>query len=66
VFARQPCYPIPPPRDVGQWLCVPPFRVVCLCQASRCPFHSAFSAAMKVNALHYFARGVPVSIREGS
>jgi hypothetical protein len=26
------------------------------------PFHSAFSAAMKVNALYYFARGVPVSI----
>jgi hypothetical protein len=33
VFARQPCYPIPPVRDVGQWLCVPPFRVVCLYQA---------------------------------
>jgi hypothetical protein len=33
VFARQPCDPIPPVRDVGQWLCVPPFRVVCLYQA---------------------------------
>jgi hypothetical protein len=33
VFARQPCDPIPRPRDVGQWLCVPPFRVVCLYQA---------------------------------
>jgi len=33
VFARQPCCPIPPVRDVGQWLCVPPFRVVCLYQA---------------------------------
>jgi hypothetical protein len=33
VFARQPCDPIPRLRDVGQWLCVPPFRVVCLYQA---------------------------------
>jgi hypothetical protein len=33
VFARQPCYPIPRTRDVGQWLCVPPFRVVCPYQA---------------------------------
>jgi hypothetical protein len=33
VFARQPCYPILRPQDVGQWLCVPPFRVVCLYQA---------------------------------
>ncbi len=33
VVARQPCYPIPRPRDVGQWLCVPPFRMVCLDQA---------------------------------
>jgi hypothetical protein len=33
VCARQPCDPIPRPRDVGQWLCVPPFRVVCLYQA---------------------------------
>ena len=31
--ARQPCYPIPIPRDVGQWLCVPSFRMVCLYQA---------------------------------
>jgi hypothetical protein len=37
VFARQPCYPIPRPRDVGQWLCVPPFRVVCPYQALHCP-----------------------------
>jgi hypothetical protein len=35
VSARQPCCLIPRPRDVGQWLCVPPFRMVCLCQASR-------------------------------
>jgi hypothetical protein len=37
VFARQPCDPIPRPRDVGQWLCVPPFRVVCLYQAFGLP-----------------------------
>lgn len=36
--ARQPCYRIPRTRDVGQWLCVPPFRVVCLYQASNCCF----------------------------
>jgi hypothetical protein len=33
VFARQPCDPILCSQDVGQWLCVPPFRVVCLYQA---------------------------------
>jgi hypothetical protein len=33
VFARQPCYPIPRTRDVGQWLCAPSFRRVCLYQA---------------------------------
>ena len=33
MFTRQPCYPIPRPRDVGQWLCVPPFRMVCPYQA---------------------------------
>jgi hypothetical protein len=33
VFARQPCDPILSSQDVGQWLCVPPFRVVCLYQA---------------------------------
>ena len=33
MFARQPCDRIPRMRDVGQWLCVPPFRVVCLYQA---------------------------------
>ena len=33
--AREPCDRIPPLRDVGQWLCVPPFRVVCLYQALR-------------------------------
>jgi hypothetical protein len=38
VFARQPCDPIPHARDVGQWLCVPPFRVVCPFQASDCLF----------------------------
>ena len=36
MFARQPCDPIPRMRDVGQWLCVPPFRVVCLYQACLC------------------------------
>jgi len=29
VFARQPCCHIPNSRELGQWLCVPPFRVVC-------------------------------------
>jgi hypothetical protein len=29
VFARQPCHHIQNPLDVGQWLCVPPFRMVC-------------------------------------
>jgi hypothetical protein len=33
MFARQPCDPIPCPRDVGQWLCVPSFRMVCPYQA---------------------------------
>src|SRR5262245_36756306 len=28
-FARQPCYRIPKTRDLGQWLCVPSFRMVC-------------------------------------
>jgi hypothetical protein len=32
-FARQPRCRIPLARDVGRWLCVPPFRVVCLYQA---------------------------------
>jgi hypothetical protein len=27
--ARRPCYRIPN-RDLGQWLCVPSFRMVCL------------------------------------
>jgi hypothetical protein len=35
VFARQPCYPIPRARNVGQWLCVPLFRAVCPYQAFR-------------------------------
>ena len=26
--ARQPCYPVPE-RNLGQKLCVPPFRMVC-------------------------------------
>ena len=30
--ARQPCGPIPLTWGLGQWLCVPPFRVVCLFQ----------------------------------
>jgi hypothetical protein len=35
-FARQPCYRILA-EDLGQWLCVPPFRMVCLFRAhSRC------------------------------
>ena len=29
MLARQPCDPIPAARDLGQWFCVPPFRVVC-------------------------------------
>ena len=33
MFARQPCDPILSSQDVGQWLCVPPFRVVCPYQA---------------------------------
>jgi hypothetical protein len=41
VFARQPCDPIPRMRDVGQWLCVPPFRVVCLDQACTRAVHDA-------------------------
>jgi hypothetical protein len=32
-FARQPRCHIPLARDLGRWLCVPPFRVVCLYQA---------------------------------
>jgi hypothetical protein len=36
VFARQPCYHVQAFLDVGQWLCVPPFRVVCPFQASYC------------------------------
>ncbi len=32
-FARELCYHIPVIRDLGQWLCVPPFRVVYLYQA---------------------------------
>ena len=32
VFAWQPCNLISNPQDVGQQLCVPPFRVVCLYQ----------------------------------
>ena len=38
MFARQPCYHVQAVLDVGQWLCVPPFRVVCLFQASYCLF----------------------------
>jgi hypothetical protein len=37
VGARQPCYLGQPALDLGQWLCVPPFRVVCLCQAVHPP-----------------------------
>ena len=29
MFARQPCYHLQTCPDLGQWLCVPPFRVVC-------------------------------------
>jgi hypothetical protein len=36
VVARQPCDPILPAQNVGQWLCVPPFRMVCLDQALLC------------------------------
>ena len=32
--AWRPCDRIPSYRNVGQWLCVPPFRVVCLFQVS--------------------------------
>jgi hypothetical protein len=38
VFARQPCYHVQAFLDVGQWLCVPHFRVVCLYQASNSCF----------------------------
>jgi hypothetical protein len=33
--ARQPCCRIPKYQNLGQWLCVPPFRAVCLYQAIR-------------------------------
>lgn len=33
-FARQPCYRILA-EDLGQWLCVPPFRMVCPFQTYR-------------------------------
>jgi hypothetical protein len=33
-FARQPCCHIPVYRNLGQWLCVPSFRMVCLYQAT--------------------------------
>ena len=38
MFARQPRRHIQTFLDVGQWLCVPPFRVVCPCQASNDAF----------------------------
>src|SRR5262245_24518674 len=38
VFARQPCRHVQRLLGVGQWLCAPPFRVVCPCQASNDPF----------------------------
>jgi hypothetical protein len=42
VFARQPCDPIPPLRDVGQWLCVPSFRMVCPYQAFTLAVNDAY------------------------
>jgi hypothetical protein len=42
VFARQPCDPIPRPRDVGQWLCVPSFRMVCPYQAFTLAVNDAY------------------------
>jgi hypothetical protein len=33
VVARQPCRPVQPVLEVGQWLCVPRFHVVCPEQA---------------------------------
>ena len=35
VSARQPCYHVPAMPNLGQWLCVPPFRVVCLLRVLR-------------------------------
>jgi hypothetical protein len=33
VVARQPCCHVQPVLELGQWLCVPRFRVVCPYQA---------------------------------
>jgi hypothetical protein len=32
-FARQPCYHIPYSLDLGQWLCVSSFQMICLYRA---------------------------------
>ena len=49
VFARQPCDRIPMTRDLGQWLCVPPFQVVCLCQVlTLCFLHVIGSGAREI------------------
>ena len=42
MFTRQPCDPIPRPRDVGQWLCVPSFRMVCPYQAFTLAVNDAY------------------------
>jgi hypothetical protein len=57
VFARRPCYPIPLMRDVGQWLCVPSFRMVCPDQACCC----TASCLKTLSWRRYSARAVPVS-----
>jgi hypothetical protein len=40
-------------RDLGQWLCVPPFRVVCLFQAFKSGHKNSLMAFLsKLNASH--------------
>ena len=64
MFARQPCYPILHTRDVGQWLCAPPFRVVCLYQAITLIAKEAYLTSMQLDCTDRWTRpGGPWALR---
>jgi hypothetical protein len=54
VCARQPCYHVQAFLDVGQWLCVPPFRVVCPFRASYCLFGKLLFLSLASSLLDQF------------
>jgi hypothetical protein len=47
VVARQPCCHVQPVLELGQWLCVPRFHVVCLYQAMAPQGHRAWEGGKR-------------------